>query len=36
MSDHKFDNKIVQWVDERLPIFSVLQHSAIEYPTRRI
>jgi quinol-cytochrome oxidoreductase complex cytochrome b subunit len=33
MSDTKFDNKIVQWVDERLPIFSMLQHSAVEYPT---
>jgi ubiquinol-cytochrome c reductase cytochrome b/c1 subunit len=33
MSGHKFDNKIVQWLDDRLPIFSTLQHSAIEYPT---
>jgi len=34
MSDQtKFDNKIVQWVDDRLPIFSILKHSAVEYPT---
>jgi quinol-cytochrome oxidoreductase complex cytochrome b subunit len=29
----KFDNKIVQWVDDRLPVFSILKHSAIDYPT---
>ena len=29
----KFDNKIVQWVDDRLPIFSILKHSAVDYPT---
>ena len=29
----KFDNKIVQWVDDRLPVFSILKHSAVEYPT---
>ncbi|PKU23919.1 cytochrome b [Telmatospirillum siberiense] len=33
MSGQKFDNKIVQWVDERLPIFSVLKESAVDYPT---
>jgi quinol-cytochrome oxidoreductase complex cytochrome b subunit len=33
MSGQKFDNKIIQWVDDRLPIFSVLKHSAVEYPT---
>jgi len=33
MSGQKFDNKIIQWLDDRLPIFSVLQHSAVEYPT---
>lgn len=27
------NNKIVKWVDERLPIFSMMQHSAIDYPT---
>ena len=29
----KFDNKIVQWVEDRLPVFSILKHSAIDYPT---
>jgi len=29
----KFDNKIVQWVDDRLPVFSILKHSAVDYPT---
>jgi quinol-cytochrome oxidoreductase complex cytochrome b subunit len=29
----KFDNKIIQWVDDRLPVFSILKHSAVEYPT---
>ena len=33
MSGHKFENKAIQWLDERLPIFSILQHSAVEYPT---
>jgi quinol-cytochrome oxidoreductase complex cytochrome b subunit len=33
MSGQKFDNKIIQWVDDRLPIFSVLKHSAVDYPT---
>lgn len=27
------NNKIVKWVDDRLPIFSMMQHSAIDYPT---
>ena len=31
----KFDNKVIQWLDDRLPIFSVMQHSAVEYPTPR-
>jgi quinol-cytochrome oxidoreductase complex cytochrome b subunit len=35
MSGQKFDNRVIQWLDERLPIFSVLQHSAVEYPTPR-
>ncbi|HLN25559.1 MAG TPA: cytochrome b/b6 [Patescibacteria group bacterium] len=35
MSGQKFDNKVIQWVDDRLPIFSILQHSAVEYPTPR-
>jgi len=29
----KFDNKIVQWVDDRLPVFTILKHSAVDYPT---
>ena len=29
----KFDNKIIQWVDDRLPVFSILKHSAVDYPT---
>lgn len=35
MSDFKSNNKVVNWVEERLPIFSMMQHSAIEYPTPR-
>ena len=33
MSDTHFDNKVVAWIDERLPIFSLLQHSTSLYPT---
>ncbi len=33
MSGYQTNNKVVAWVEERLPIFSFLQHSAIEYPT---
>lgn len=29
------NNKVIKWVDERLPIFSMMQHSAIDYPTPR-
>ncbi|HIJ61299.1 MAG TPA: cytochrome b [Rhodospirillaceae bacterium] len=35
MSSTKFDNKVVQWVDDRLPIFSMLKHDAVDYPTPR-
>ena len=35
MSGHKFENKTIQWIDERLPLFSMMQHSAVEYPTPR-
>ena len=35
MSDFKSNNKVVNWVEERLPVFSLLQHSAIDYPTPR-
>ena len=27
------NNKIVKWIDYRLPIFTMLQHSGIDYPT---
>jgi quinol-cytochrome oxidoreductase complex cytochrome b subunit len=35
MSGFKTNNKVVSWLDQRLPIFSMMQHSAIEYPTPR-
>jgi ubiquinol-cytochrome c reductase cytochrome b/c1 subunit len=33
MSGFKSNNKVVNWIEDRLPIFSLMQHSAIEYPT---
>jgi quinol-cytochrome oxidoreductase complex cytochrome b subunit len=27
------NNRVVKWVDERLPVFSMMKHSAIDYPT---
>ncbi len=33
MSEIKHSNKVVAWIDERLPVFTLLQHSAIDYPT---
>ena len=33
MSETHFDNKVIAWIDERLPIFSLLQHSTSLYPT---
>jgi ubiquinol-cytochrome c reductase cytochrome b/c1 subunit len=33
MSGFKSNNKVVNWIEERLPIISMMQHSAIEYPT---
>lgn len=27
------NNKVVKWVDDRLPIFTMMKHSAIDYPT---
>ena len=33
MSETHFDNKVVAWIDERLPIFTMLQHSTSHYPT---
>ncbi len=35
MSGYKFNNRVVQWVDDRLPVFSVLYHSTVDYPTPR-
>ncbi|MBF0560805.1 MAG: cytochrome b N-terminal domain-containing protein [Alphaproteobacteria bacterium] len=35
MSAPANQNKIIKWVDDRLPIFTLMQHSAIEYPTPR-
>jgi quinol-cytochrome oxidoreductase complex cytochrome b subunit len=32
MSDHAFQNRTIRWVDQRLPIFSLLQHSTTGYP----
>ena len=33
MSETHFDNKVVAWIDERLPIFTMIKHSAVDYPT---
>ena len=33
MSADKFSNPVVQWIDHRLPIFSMLDHTAHDYPT---
>jgi quinol-cytochrome oxidoreductase complex cytochrome b subunit len=33
MSGFKSNNKVVNWIEDRLPIFSLMQHSAVEYPT---
>jgi quinol-cytochrome oxidoreductase complex cytochrome b subunit len=35
MSGFQTNNKVVSWLDQRLPIFSMMHHSAIEYPTPR-
>ena len=32
MSESHFDNKVIAWIDERLPIISMLQHSTTHYP----
>ncbi|MBF0372736.1 MAG: cytochrome b/b6 [Alphaproteobacteria bacterium] len=29
----EFNNKTIKWVDDRLPIFTMLKHSAVDYPT---
>lgn len=28
-------NPVIKWLDDRLPIFTMMQHSAVEYPTPR-
>ncbi len=33
MSDHAFKNSTVRWIDQRLPIFSMMYHSTSGYPT---
>lgn len=33
MSESHFDNKVIAWIDERLPVFTLLQHSTSHYPT---
>ena len=33
MSADKFSNPVIRWIDHRLPVFSMLDHTASEYPT---
>ncbi len=33
MSAAKFSNPVVRWIDHRLPVFTMLDHTANEYPT---
>jgi quinol-cytochrome oxidoreductase complex cytochrome b subunit len=33
MSQPAWNNALVKWVDERLPIFTMIRHDAIDYPT---
>ena len=33
MSADKFSNPVVRWIDHRLPVFSMLNHTAQDYPT---
>jgi len=35
MSDAAWKNPVVKWIDYRLPIFTMMKHSAIDYPTPR-
>ena len=35
MSQKQFKNPVVRWVDHRLPIFSMLDHTLNDYPTPR-
>ena len=29
-------NSVIAWIDYRLPIISLLKHSAVDYPTPKI
>ena len=33
MSGSQFDNRMVKWIEDRLPVFSFMQHELNEYPT---
>ena len=33
MSAEKFSNPVIRWIDHRLPVFSMLDHTASKYPT---
>ncbi len=35
MSNYKPSGKVAQWVEHRLPVFSFINHSLVEYPTPR-
>jgi quinol-cytochrome oxidoreductase complex cytochrome b subunit len=32
MENKKFDNKVIQWVDDRLPVFSYMDHEYNQFP----
>ena len=33
MSEPKFNNSLVRWIDHRLPVFTFMHHEMHEYPT---
>ena len=33
MSANQFKSPVVRWIDHRLPVFSMLHHTAHDYPT---
>ena len=33
MSSKQYENRLVQWIDDRLPIFTYADHNVISYPT---
>jgi hypothetical protein len=35
MSDTRFSNQVIRWIDHRLPFFTFLHHALHEYPTPR-